>query len=687
MTRVFFAWLVLAAMCILLVFKINLNSDLLFLDSVVADLFSHGGAWGDWKLTPAPAYMPDMLAYALGYLIFPTPAQRIVFVCLVQALLLAWCCTYFARVVKPSFSTNARLCVLLVTTVVVLVSANSSMWLFFNSTNNHFAALLFPLLCLAWIFEFLEKKALSRLFWVTGGVTIGTASTSIFTLAFTIPALLFLTGCVFVFRSHRAMRSAAFRIAGAILAGQVIALLLQKLLLSHNALQGRAPLTIEAALRSMAAFVSATKLTFGADNIYTLVLAIFLLMSIAWLLADWLFGVKFSFETSTAGISSAGLHIPAKNWAYGLSVSFLLVAFPVNVIGAVLSGGFADAWGYRYFAFPITLGVLLWVLMLDFKSTFEKRWVGAALLAAIGSLAVLGIVSLKPLLLQTGRTTYSEVFDKGGLGPGDAVAECVDQEARKGFAFGAGIGDFWNARGVSYKTAKPLYILPVVSDLTPFFHMMSLGPLLDPGKYRLPPYNFVVMRKSGTTTQFDFTPATTGRLLPPPARIVSCENTDSELWLYTDSGLDAAVKKKVNQFLGQEGLFRRYLVTGPELPGTVGKVQSLSRVAQAGIDAAGYLSYGPYVRLPPGRYQATVSYTATEPGNKWDAGRFNTPEKLVTVAAGEVLPGSGDLKFSFETKKKITDFEIRTWFGGRGTFTVHKVLLQPASSTASGHSQ
>jgi hypothetical protein len=64
MTRLYIAWLTLAAMCILLVFKVNLHSDLLFLDSVAVDLFEHGGTWSNWKITPAPAYFPDMLAYA-----------------------------------------------------------------------------------------------------------------------------------------------------------------------------------------------------------------------------------------------------------------------------------------------------------------------------------------------------------------------------------------------------------------------------------------------------------------------------------------------------------------------------------------------------------------------------------------------------------------------------------------------
>jgi len=676
MTRLLLAWLALAAMCTLLVFQVDLHSDLLFLDSVAVDLFHHGGAWSNWKITPAPAYFPDIPAYILAYFVLPTPPARIVFVCMVQACLLAWACLYLARTIKPSFSPNAQLFVLVATAAVVLVAANSSMWLFFNSTNNHFAALVFPLACLAWTLAFLKKKAWPALLPVAGGVAVGTASTSIFLIAFTAPALVFLAGCIVVFRAHRQFRRLAFQVAAAIVAGHVLSILLQKLLLSHNAMEGRALFTLDMTLRSITAFVAATRLTFGTENIYTLSLAIFLVIAMAWVFLDWILSVRVSLAQSPARPAVAELEIPGKNWAYNLSVVFLLVVLPVNVAGAVLSGGFGDPAGYRYFTFPIALGALLWIVMLDFKSVFRSQ--ASALLAGLCMLALagVGVLSLKPLLLQTQRASYAEVVQKGKRGATDAIGECIDREAKQGFVFGSGIGDFWNARGLSYKTGKPLYILPIHNDGNPFFHMVTLGPLLAPQAYGVKPYNFVVMQKSA----FNLLPDTLGRTLPPPARTVTCDNIDAALWLYTDTALDTQVQKNIARFLSLEGLSRHYAAAAHELPGAVGKASAGSRVAEAGTDPAGYLSYGPYIALPPGRYQGVISYTATEPGNKWDVGLFNDPEKLATLAAGEVAPGKGELKFTFETRKKLSSFEIRTWFGGRGTFAIHKIQFQPADS-------
>lgn len=671
-------------MCILLLFKVNLHSDLLFLDSVAVDLFVHGGAWSNWKITPAAAYFPDMLAYVIAYFLFPYPPERIVFVSMVQAFLLAWACMYLARVIKPSFSKNAKMAVLMATSAVVLVASHSSMWLFFDSTNNHFASLFFPLLCFSWLLLYIKKTSLTTLLLIISGVAIGTASTSIFTISFTAPALLFLAGCIVILRAQRTFRQSAFKLAAAIVAGHVVSSLLQRILLSHNALEGRPLFTLEAAQNSIKAFISATRVTFGPENIYTLALAIFLAAAFICVVIDWILSVRISVIQSPLRSTFAEVQVVGKNSAYTFSVAFLILALPVNIMGAVLSGGFGDDWGYRYFTFPITLGLLLCLIMFDYKSAFDTARAFFLGLLVFSALTILGILSVKPLMLNTGRTSVNDVAKSGVKGPGDIVGECIHREANAGFVFEAGIGDFWNARGLSYKTEKGLYILPVINDGTPFFHMMTLGPLLNPQKYGIRRYNFVAMRKSGTTSTFDDKPETLGRVLPPPARIVSCADSDTELWLYSDSALDTAVRKTAHHFLGREGILREYEMVGNELPGTVGKVQDRSRVAEASKDAAGYLSYGPYIAVPPGRYQVVIAYTSTESGNKWDAGRFNIPEKSVKLAEGTLPAGNGKLMFSFQTGKSVSDFEIRTWFGGRGRLAIHSIRLQPATSGSVG---
>lgn len=684
MTRInlVLAWALLAAVCTLLIFKTNFNSDLLFLDSLMADLFQSGGQWSHWKITPAPAYVPDMLAYALAYFIFPAPAQRIIFVCLLQALLLAWTCIYLGRVIRPALSTTAKTFIIVILSGVVVVASHSAMWLFFNSTNNHFGALLFPLLCTAFILEYSQSKKWLTAVLIVASTVAGTASTPVYTLAFTLPAVVFSLGAgAMLLRTQRHLAFTVMQVAALLIIGHLLAGGLSKLLIAFDALGGRAPLTASAALNSLHKFASASARTLAADNPYTFSLVVFIFIASMWLLVDFLVGVRRSLNAVAAGSQRSiidRLGMLDSGWKHRLLVLFLCVALPINVLGAVASGGFADDFGYRYFTFPLTLAVLLWLLVVDARFQFKGAQSAGLVCLSILAVACVAGAGTAPLIAQSGRATFSEALASGRVMPSDAIGACIDHEAQNGFAFNAGIADFWNARAVMERTRQARFILNVTSNISPFFHMMSLGPLINPKQYGIESYNFVVMGNSGIKTQFDMTPEVAGQHLPAPGKIVACPQSDTQLWLYSDGSLDRTVRKNVDRFLAQNGLLQNYAFLASDLPGITGRVVDTTRVAHAPDDAAGALSFGPYTSVPVGRYTATISYQATDAGNKWDAGIFEGP----SLAAGEIPVGAGDIKFDFEAKKTISKLEIRTWFGGQGTLTVNSITIRPAGSPA-----
>ncbi|MCQ2031179.1 hypothetical protein [Stutzerimonas zhaodongensis] len=641
------------------------------------DIFEYGGEWSSWKITPAPAYLPDMLLYALSYFIIPSPAQRIVFVCMAQSALLAWACIRLGCAIKPYFSTNAKIFVIVILSFVVLVSANSSMWLFFNSTNNHFAALLFPALSMSFIFGYWDSKRTLDAALIVLCVVAGAASTPVFALSFTLPALLLALGCIVLPHSDRKLRNIAAQIIILILTGHLLASAFNAVFISFDAFSGRAPITAEAAMRSVYFFIAATKITFGTENPFTFALAVFTVVALVWVITDHLLRVKMSMGSAGDGdgYGFVWIKIPSGNSRFSISLLFLLFVFSVNTIGSVVSGGFADPWGYRYLAFPIALGLLLWVVALDSRAIFGKTratYFAAFLLAAAAGIAA---VSIKPLYLGAGRASYTSLLELGMYNTGDAVGQCIDQEAENGFVFQAGVADFWNARGVAFKTHSYAHILPVTNDLTPFFHMVSLGPLLEPNKYGINAYNFFIMRKAGTTTQFDVKSESTGQMLPSPTKIVDCKNTDTELWLYTDMSLDDTMNKHIDRFLAHIGILRNYSINGADLPGLVGRSDATYRIASSINDAPGFLSYGPYIKVPAGRYKVTLSYESTEYGNRWDAGRFNDPENSNVVASGDFTVGEGEIEFYFDTKEAIEQFEVRSIYGGDGNFSLHKLKI------------
>ena len=120
-----------------------------------------------------------------------------------------------------------------------------------------------------------------------------------------------------------------------------------------------------------------------------------------------------------------------------------------------------------------------------------------------------------------------------------------------------------------------------------------------------------------------------------------------------------------------------------ELPGQTGRIQSGSRSASQGNDSPGFLTYGPYITLPAGRYKVSISYSATQGGNRWDAGKFNNPEHEVKLGAGNFPPGEGKVDFYIETKQALEGLEIRTWFDGQGTLTLNSIKIQSMAFPAS----
>ena len=665
----------------LLFFKTYLQSDLTLLDSLMVDIFVHGGSWFDWKITPAPAYFPDMFAYAVGYFIFPGVMERVVFVCLVQALLLAWVSTRFVSSLIGGVSLNARVVIVLLVSFSLLVASNSGMWLFFNSTNNHFAALFFPIFCLAFALEFWRKSEALKSILVFLGALLGTASTSVFVLSFVVPLVILSIALIVVLLVGGRKVGSIVWITSVVVAGQILGSLINKELLPYDALLGRAPMTVDAAINSYNVLFQATRLTFSPDNIYTFSLSFLVVVAFVWTVLDWLFRLRFLRGEYAGWYPLFGSDFSDVKLRYSLCVLLLLIAFPVNVGGAVLSGGLVDPWGYRYFAFPAVLGVLIGIAKIDLQGGFNRGWSKKVAWSAILLLIVMGLFTVKGRLDSTGRSDFSEVLYKGVSGESDLIGNCLNQISAGGFELRGGIADFWNARGAVYKVDKSLHILPVYNNVSPRFQMMSLGPLAEPDRYGFGYYNFAILRHSGTVSSFDLRPETIGRLIPSPSKVVSCAGTDSEVWLYNSLALNEIVQKNLDPLLFALGRGGRFVATADQLPGQLGKAVGASRVAQAGVDPKGFLSYGPYIRAPAGHYRATITYSATEAGNKADVGIFSDPKKPISLIGSDIPVGEDRiLLLRFELKEEVPQLEVRTWFENHGVLTLKEITIEPELS-------
>jgi hypothetical protein len=92
---------------------------------------------------------------------------------------------------------------------------------------------------------------------------------------------------------------------------------------------------------------------------------------------------------------------------------------------------------------------------------------------------------------------------------------------KEGFRLKSGIGDYWNARGLTEYLPNHNWILAVVGDASPLFWMSSIGPVRQPEKYQYQ-YNFVVLYNSNLGDPFYLNIMTIGKLLPSPSKVHQC---------------------------------------------------------------------------------------------------------------------------------------------------------------------
>lgn len=531
------AWLILALSASLLRFRIGLQSDSLFLDELFTDLLSGSGRWAEWKFSTAPAFVPDMLLYALAYPIFPDAATRIFAVSVAQVFLLAAALLWCARQIEPALSKAAETSIILLLALFTLAAAKSGMWLYFYSTNNHLPSLLFGLTGAGLMLRYIDRGDRASAALLIGGSALALASTSLFVLNFMMPALLLLAAAWVVLgdaRTHtqpphpyRPQRRSVLQLGGMLLAAQVLAAVLSKVLIRNVAREGRVHASPDTAGIALRNFMRAIKTAFHADNGWTLACSVLVLLALLYL------GYRL---LRAAAPARNGVTVSAAGWRAGAVGALLCVMIPVNLLGVVLSGSFADQFGLRYLMLPIALTLLLCVILLH-RALAARPWpLRVVQLAAGGALAIGGgAMALQPQLPTA-----------AGAAP---AAACLARVEATGFPLRAGIADYWNARGLSYLLPGRNPILSTDPDLAPDYHVSTLGPVLRPQDYPRHGYNFVVLHGAVKPANPDYTAATMRAVLPAPSRVESCAGGQLEIWLYQDQRLDQAVKQAGAAFL------------------------------------------------------------------------------------------------------------------------------------------
>lgn len=119
------------------------------------------------------------------------------------------------------------------------------------------------------------------------------------------------------------------------------------------------------------------------------------------------------------------------------------------------------------------------------------------------------------------------------------------------------------------------------------------------------------------------------------------------------------------------------------LPGIVGRNVDEHRVAKVDRDNAGYVTYGPYLDVPKGKYKVSIYYTneilsgrpVADGASYWEVGTFIDP-KGSPICKNILIRNNDSFECSFEVMNtKLPQLQIRSYFDGDGILTIKRVEL------------
>ena len=121
------------------------------------------------------------------------------------------------------------------------------------------------------------------------------------------------------------------------------------------------------------------------------------------------------------------------------------------------------------------------------------------------------------------------------------------------------------------------------------------------------------------------------------------------------------------------------LMPAPKLPSSVGSVEAGRRVATMGTNA-GYLTYGPYVMLAPGRYKVTIKYESEGEAGSWDV--VSIAEVLAKGSISDTHGVAAEIVVTVDLPNGANDVQVRMFYSGHGRLAVESLSINPIDPSA-----
>lgn len=586
------------------------NSDALYLPTLLSDIFSKGGRITDWFLTPAPYFFPDCLVFLFAYLVGSGSYSQIIAFALTQialTFLLVWFLVKETTVGGHFFTAST----ILVALIWLALNSGEPFSLALNSAFHYGIFLVAILMTALWNKCGRESEKSRRMAFYTLMTFLAFASTlsdNLFLVQVVAP--LFATQVLISLSKRDLSFKSMLPLMFVIILG-VLGSVSYKWVVTNNT---RYPVNI-----------GTHKLSANLKEIYELFCATIISRPVLLVFLIYLCVVLYSFALLVRGARK----IPPSSW---LAIfSFLSSCTTLCAVLLVTN-------------LPVTsrylIPALFWPVIVAFiflNNFLREYFTPAAIVVALVALASMSWDSYQFFRINAIQTQYY---------PEDV--SCIDDFLEKE-NLNSGIAQYWDAKYIQNFSRLNLNLAQHFGNLREMYWVTSK-------EYFKENYDFAIISEEANPP-YKISSEALVRLNGPPKLVKACGSRS----VYVYGRGKMRVRRIVN--VGDS-----YLWNACELPTIIGERTADCRMQKMDGIQSGYVTFGPYEKLPVGHYTFEIAYSSIVSkggiAGDWDV-VLHLPKNEQVLNKG-LIAGSGGAddkvvgKFALDFEQNMGEIEVRT---------------------------
>lgn len=502
--------------------QIVINSDSLYMHDLARDMLN-GGSLLNWNLTQAPDYFPHMLAYIAISTLTSNAVSQLFLITLFQVISLSSLLYIIFRELGQKLYNSVLLTVVMIT-LINLFQLNSTDWIYFYKTNNHFSTISMGLFAIFLLLRSIKSdqvlnKRLQVLIFLT--IFLGTISTITYIYAISIPVCMVLVITLHQIRHNKVLSAVKSNITSWLIIlpiSTIFSLLLVIGSDNSNGLRSRLSL-------SNFDFNKIQGLVYA--SFYRNVLSSGTSVRIISLTAIFAVSVSLFFYFFTRKEVLLKLDDnPSLVLLFQISVTSLIT----SLVFTFLSGGIVDEYFLRYFWPAIfTIMVCVLIVFVHIFGITQKKILTKLRIEILLVSILLIIFGTSPGSIRSSEPKFLN------------TAQCIQDLRRSGVNLKVGVADYWFGRSVDYLTRSTSHTYVALNSLDPFYWMTTDNYYKEKNDY-----NFLLLHSQ--PDQFGFNFENMKSFLPNPSQTFKCPGTDIVIFFYDNGALNGLIQKAKRQY-------------------------------------------------------------------------------------------------------------------------------------------